>query len=809
MGRISLILGMGGGLCSLAMGYEAKTKIIHLEPKVTLVQKKGESLAASFAQRVAKEYQIEEKAALWQLRKVKPSLLGKHYYFHQTYEGHPIRDREIIVSLNPSLTAVTRYFVSYTPPFRPRKSPKKMMSLDQAYDLAWNALGVQEGLLSKPKASPYFAIDKLGRLAARYEVFLHVKKPYGAYKITLDSDQNQILRIEDERIYKNLPPQQKRLGVPAIDRKKAFASFVTQLKSRDRPLRKAEGTAQVFDPDPRTTLKQNDLQDDSEAEAFRSAYRTRRLPDISFDGEAYRLEGPFVTILDFDPPTSPPTVSQTGEWLFERGQSGFNDAMTYYHVDKNQRYIQSLGFQGDKGIQNGPIIADADGASGADNSFYQPSRNAMAFGHGCVDDNEDADVILHEYGHAIHHSINDRWFGGDTGAMGEGFGDYWAASYSLATENGGDFLPHQVFHWDGHGEGNSCWSGRVLNALELRYDHEATYGAHASLPGGRQSDELWSTPLFQALLELMAQGVPREEVDQIILESHFGLGSNLKMRDLAEQTIKVAGELHPDGPHAEVFRQKFLHHKIIEVPHVDLAIAPLDQDAYVLPGGTYDLYFSLSNEGNIQATRPKAVGQNTEGVDFIIKTQLFPDVAPMATEQSDGAYVFEVSPLVTCGDPLRVPFLIETNQKSFAKSATVLVGKPVGGRGEKEAQLAIPDNNPRGITSSLSLTADGVVDPEHFHITLTLTHTYIGDLEIYLDAPTGERVLLHNRTGGGQDDLVGTYPTTLVPADSLEKLDSVPLAGEWRLTVKDLAGSDTGELVKWGIESITGYDCSN
>ena len=38
-------------------------------------------------------------------------------------------------------------------------------------------------------------------------------------------------------------------------------------------------------------------------------------------------------------------------------------------------------------------------------------------------------MILHEYGHAIHVSQNFD-FGGEGGAISEGFGDYWAVTVS-------------------------------------------------------------------------------------------------------------------------------------------------------------------------------------------------------------------------------------------------------------------------------------------------------------------------------------------------------------------------------------------
>jgi hypothetical protein len=40
-----------------------------------------------------------------------------------------------------------------------------------------------------------------------------------------------------------------------------------------------------------------------------------------------------------------------------------------------------------------------------------------------VDDAEDAEVILHEYGHAIHFSQNLSFASEEAGAISEGFGD--------------------------------------------------------------------------------------------------------------------------------------------------------------------------------------------------------------------------------------------------------------------------------------------------------------------------------------------------------------------------------------------------
>jgi hypothetical protein len=203
---------------------------------------------------------------------------------------------------------------------------------------------------------------------------------------------------------------------------------------------------------------------------------------------------------------------------------------------------------------------DSDGVNGDDNSHFSGTgaTGYLAFGHGCVNDSEDADVILHEYGHAIQASINSSWSGGDTGAMGEGFGDYWAGSYSYSTTNGKTYHPEWAFTWDGH---SSCWGGRAMNRTDAKYNSTKSYGAHQSVTEGTatfQSDELWSTPLFQSLTALMAAGKSRADVDKIILEAHFGLGSGVKMPAMATAIVSAATKLFPaDSSFANTFKAKF------------------------------------------------------------------------------------------------------------------------------------------------------------------------------------------------------------------------------------------------------------
>ena len=74
-----------------------------------------------------------------------------------------------------------------------------------------------------------------------------------------------------------------------------------------------------------------------------------------------------------------------------------------------------------------------------DKSFYSSEDHALHFGDGGVDDAEDADIVLHEYGHSIQDNqvpgfgpgISDT----EQGAIGEGFGDFFAGMYYLEHGN--------------------------------------------------------------------------------------------------------------------------------------------------------------------------------------------------------------------------------------------------------------------------------------------------------------------------------------------------------------------------------------
>jgi len=182
----------------------------------------------------------------------------------------------------------------------------------------------------------------------------------------------------------------------------------------------ADGQGLVFDPNPVQTSGNHNLTDqgDSNAAVPNSGYFPVTLRDL--DGSGY-LQGPWCSTA----PTANRAFEPTLQFLYHRRADAFEEVMTYYHIDAFQRYLQAIGQPNANRRQQ---EVDVNGTR-ADNSWYSEGSRQITYGSGGVDDAEDADIILHEYGHALHDDVQGGIGNRENGAMSEGYGDYFAASF--------------------------------------------------------------------------------------------------------------------------------------------------------------------------------------------------------------------------------------------------------------------------------------------------------------------------------------------------------------------------------------------
>jgi len=189
------------------------------------------------------------------------------------------------------------------------------------------------------------------------------------------------------------------------------------------------GTATVFLPNPVADLQNESLTDQKDADypALAPAYHSVTLTDLDRSGY---LSGDWANVRS---ETGDAAYSPTNTFAYHRNDDRFEQVMAYYWVTTAQNYLQSLGF----GSKLRPVNKESQDIRinqyGVDNSFSTDTKDELRFGKGGVDDAEDAEVILHEYGHAMMDSQQTPFGFGvseEAGAIGEGFADYWAATVS-------------------------------------------------------------------------------------------------------------------------------------------------------------------------------------------------------------------------------------------------------------------------------------------------------------------------------------------------------------------------------------------
>jgi len=214
--------------------------------------------------------------------------------------------------------------------------------------------------------------------------------------------------------------------------------------------------------------------------------------------------------------------------------------MAYYWVTEAQHYLQSLGFGGANGDLR-PVNAESQDIRlnqyGVDNSFSWDKKDLLRFGKGGVDDAEDAEVIVHEYGHAVHDS-QVPGFGSseEAGSIGEAFGDYLSVSVGLWASAQNGWVPKTppacVADWD-----SISYTSEVPHCLRrldagLHYPADKTGEVH-------HDGTIWS----QALWDIRT-ALGDTEANRIIINAQFSFKADTSFAAAATTTVNTAKSMY-------------------------------------------------------------------------------------------------------------------------------------------------------------------------------------------------------------------------------------------------------------------------
>jgi hypothetical protein len=296
-------------------------------------------------------------------------------------------------------------------------------------------------------------------------------------------------------------------------------------------------TAQVFAPNPVADLGIQTLTDQKDADYFSAdpalarAYHRVTLTDLDGSGT---LTGAYAKVIS---ETGKAAIDTGSGFVYTRDQDQFEQTMGYYWVTQAQRYIQSLGFGSTLPAVNKRQQLLRINQFGGDNSFYREGTGKLTItlGKGGVDDAEDAEVIVHEYGHSVQDN-QVPGFGStpDAGAIGEGFGDYLAVTVSE------HFAPTAdepcVADWD-----STSYTSTVPHCLRRvdgnkHYPKDFENEVHAD-------GEIWSRALWD-----IHRGLGAKLADTIIIRAQFDFRPDISMPAAAAKTIATA---HLYGANAE------------------------------------------------------------------------------------------------------------------------------------------------------------------------------------------------------------------------------------------------------------------
>ena len=445
------------------------------------------------------------------------SKTGVHVWKQAEVNGVPVYNGYVVTHLthNGQVLFVTNDLGS---PEIAVRADKSTLDRQTALDRALSLIGGDGQMRATPRAELVILRNADGdHLTWRTETPTY--NPYGDWEIFIDANSTAALQTRDLLVC--IKPEEKPLSItPPVPNERSD-------RSRDKSAT-VDGSGSVFIANP--------LNNHPERYSWREFEPqltgvTDAVALTNLDGSGL-LAGSWVEVFNSSAArANEPSLIYDYTPTIVAGH--FQEVNVYYHINEFQEY-----FQNTLGIANARNrVTNCFAHQGTDdNSDYSPSQDRIRYGDGGVDDSDDGEIVLHEYGHAVHNDIVPGFvYAGETGAISEGFGDYFGATY------GDNAL---VGEWDAvaYNPGPPPFLRRTDTTKH--YPEDIVNQVHSD--GEIISAAWWD---FRNL-------VGAQIADQIIIEAMFYTGVNATFQDYADGMVAADQALY-GGSHVGYIFQAF------------------------------------------------------------------------------------------------------------------------------------------------------------------------------------------------------------------------------------------------------------
>jgi Zn-dependent metalloprotease len=343
--------------------------------------------------------------------------------------------------------------------------------------------------------------------------------------------------------------------------------------SRHDLIRRATGAAKLFNPNPVVAQgKYKGLRDRRDRNS-RLLARLREWVDLENLRDGQRcLKGKYAAVRESEKERR--VCEPSLDWTrVKRANPRFEALMAYHHIDRAQEYIQTLDLEPiNEERQEAVANPDMPRSIGQDNSFYSPARDELRFGRGGVDDAEDADVIVHEYGHAVQDAQNPgafRGFDWRAGAQGEGFGDYLAAAYSTEVAGFDEEWTPCIMEWDATAYDVAKPSSPGI-CLRRADNPNTRTQQRDNVCGGTEihcMGEVWSSALLE-LRALLGDDAGGDSImDTVVLASHEMLPPSPTFNQAGVTLIEADEQIY-EGDHCTEIRAELVQRELLQASYV-------------------------------------------------------------------------------------------------------------------------------------------------------------------------------------------------------------------------------------------------